>query len=549
MSDPTFSLLNRPGQLAEAARKEFDLLVVGGGITGVGIALDAALRGLSVCLVEKQDFAAGTSSRSTKLIHGGLRYLKQLEINLVREVGRERDIVYRNAPHLVVPERMLLPIVKGGSLGKLSASVGLYVYDLLAGVSRSERRSMLGIEMTMLREPLLRKSGLLGGAMYWEYRSDDARLVISIARKAAMHGASLLPYCKLNELVYHHNEVVGAQCTDQIGQTQFEVRARKVVNAAGPWVDDLRQLDQSLFGKRLHLTKGVHIVVPFEKLPLKQSIYFDVPDGRMIFAIPRDGATYIGTTDTDFSGNRERPEVTKADVDYLLKAVNGVFDMAPLSPTDVTSTWCGLRPLIHQDGRSPSELSRKDEIFISKSGLISIAGGKLTGYRKMAQRTVDVVMKHFELEDGIPNISSTTNREPLAGGDFESPEAFRSFARNLTDAYAEQFSRDDIWRIAQRYGTHASQVMARASLLINQQQSPALLLSEAEFGVSHEYVTTLSDLLIRRTGMLYFDRQTAVLQAHAINEHLSQLLQWDEKTKNASLSEFFTEAKQVLEWA
>lgn len=548
MIEPTFSLSNRPSQLAEAARKEFDLLVVGGGITGVGIALDASLRGLSVCLVEKQDFAAGTSSRSTKLIHGGLRYLKQFEVNLVREVGREREIVFRNAPHLVVPERMLLPIVKGGSLGKLSASVGLYVYDLLAGVRRSERRSMLTSEMTMLREPLLRKEGLLAGAMYWEYRSDDARLVISIARKAAERGASLLPYCTVSELVYHNNEVVGARCKDEIGHSQFEVRARKVVNAAGPWVDDLRAMDKSLFGKRLHLTKGVHIVVPFEKLPLNQSIYFDVPDGRMVFAIPRDGATYIGTTDTNFSGNRNRPEVTQTDVNYLVKAVNTMFDIAPLSAADVTSTWCGLRPLIHQDGRSPSELSRKDEIFISKSGMISIAGGKLTGYRKMAQRTVDVVMKHFELEDGLPNISSTTDREPLAGGEFELPDAFRSFARNLTDTYADQFNGDDIWRIAQRYGNHATHVMARASVLLSEQQSPAILLSEAEFGVKHEYVTTLSDLFIRRTGLLYFDRPTSLLHAESINNHLAQLLNWDEPTRNASLNEFLNEANEVVNW-
>jgi glycerol-3-phosphate dehydrogenase len=538
-----FSVNDRPDGLARATATGFDLLVIGGGVTGCGIALDASLRGLSVVLLEKQDLAAGTSSRSTKLIHGGLRYLKQMEVNLVREVGRERETVYHNAPHLVIPERMLLPIVKGGSLSRWGASLGLYVYDMLAGVKRSERRGMLTKERTLLREPLLRKEALVAGAIYWEYRTDDARLVISIARRAVETGAVILPYAKVESLDYADGRVSGATATDLLRGTRFNVRAKRVVNAAGPWVDELRKADNSLKGKRLHLTKGVHIVVPHERLPLRQALYFDVKDGRMVFAIPREGATYIGTTDTEYKGPLERPRVEAADISYLLSAANAMFEIQPLSAADVIGHWAGLRPLIHQDGRLPSELSRKDEIFISDSGLISMAGGKMTGYRKMSERAVDLVMRHLELEGRGPFISSTTAREHLAGGDFTDPEAFGSMARALADTYAEVFRREAVLRIAHRYGTHAPEVMAAAARYQAESVSPATLLAEADFGVRNEHVTCLCDLLIRRTGMLYFDRAAALRHAEAVNNHLGSLLKWDHAQRERSLKEFLSEAE------
>ncbi|MFM1876646.1 MAG: hypothetical protein RL266_2383, partial [Bacteroidota bacterium] len=391
-----FSAKNRSEIISKLQNETFDLLIIGGGITGVGMALDAAGRKLKVALVEKQDFAAGTSSRSTKLIHGGLRYLKQLEFNLVREVGHERKTVYHNAPHLVIPEKMLLPITEGGSFGKASASLGIYTYDWLAGVKRSERRAVLDRKETMEREPLLKKDGLEAGVLYWEYRSDDARLVIEVAKTAAEDGALLLNYCLFKEFIYENEHISGGDMVDLKSGTNFRIKAKRTINAAGPWVDDVRSKDETVRGKRLHLTKGVHLVFDHQRFPLRQAVYFDVPDGRMIFAIPRDNATYVGTTDTDYCDSMERPYVTQQDVDYILSATNNAFDIEPLTQADIRSTWAGLRPLIHEDGKSPSELSRKDEIFISQHGLISIAGGKLTGYRKMAERTVDLALRQLE---------------------------------------------------------------------------------------------------------------------------------------------------------
>ncbi|HET6542784.1 MAG TPA: FAD-dependent oxidoreductase, partial [Chryseolinea sp.] len=275
-----FSITERPATIHKLISEEYDLLVIGGGITGAGIALDAASRGLKTALIEKNDFAFGTSSRSTKLIHGGLRYLKQLEFGLVKEVGSERAIVHKLAPHLVIPEKMLLPLSEKKGLGYWLTSIGLKIYDLLAGVRPEDQRKMLTKQQTLRYEPLLRKEDIKGGAIYAEYRTDDARLTIEIIKAAASHGADVLSYCKAIDFIYVEGHMGGVKATDELLHHNYQIRSKVVVNAAGPWVDELRHLNKSKEGKYLHLTKGVHIVVPHTKLPVKQAIYFNVDDGR-----------------------------------------------------------------------------------------------------------------------------------------------------------------------------------------------------------------------------------------------------------------------------
>ena len=248
--------------------KEFDLIVIGGGITGAGIALDAASRGLSVALVEMQDYAGGTSSRSTKLIHGGLRYLKQFEFGLVMQTGRERNIALKNAPHLVIPEKLILPLIKGGSFGKISTSFGLWLYDLLAGVKKEERRKMLSKEQVIDMEPLINQKELLGGGIYTEYRTDDARLTIEVIKTAVSYGAKALNYLKVENFLYENHKICGVICIDLISKKEVKIKSKAVINSCGPWVDTIREKDNSLKGKKLHLTKGVHIVVPHKKLPI-----------------------------------------------------------------------------------------------------------------------------------------------------------------------------------------------------------------------------------------------------------------------------------------
>ncbi len=528
----------------------FDLIVIGGGITGVGIALDAASRGLKTLLLEMQDFGAGTSSRSTKLIHGGLRYLKQLEINLVREVGQERTILHENAPHIVRPKKMLLPIIENGSLGKYSTSVGLYVYDRLAGVERNERRTMHTKEETETLEPLLRKDILLGGGLYWEYQTDDARLVIEVLKTATQMGAMAINYTEV--VAYNYDDegkANGVRFIDHIEHQVIDVRAKKIVNATGPWVDDLRQKDRSLKGKRLHLTKGVHLVVPYKRLPLKQAIYFDVQDGRMMFAIPRGQITYIGTTDTTYTSDIENPTATLDDVHYILDAVNYMLPSVKLTPADITSSWAGLRPLIHEDGKSPSELSRKDEIFYSKSGVISIAGGKLTGFRKMAERAVDVVEKELYKEEDHEIQGCRTDGLIIGGGGFETPDSIKQYIQELYQEYIDKdVEHRQLKELVYKYGRNTDAVLELFDTFSQSRYhvEQKLLLAELHYTVSQELVTNLSDFLIRRTGRLYFERPSIEPNLSLLHNELSKLLNWTREQKQYYWDEFKEEYELVI---
>jgi glycerol-3-phosphate dehydrogenase len=508
------------------ANQEFDLLIIGGGITGCGIALDAALRGIKTLLIEKSDFASGTSSRSTKLIHGGLRYLKQLELKLVKDVGSERAIVYNNALHIVRPEKMLLPIIKNGSLGKNSSSLGLLVYDILAGVKKKERRKMLSKEETLNHEKLLNESKLTGGGLYYEYRTDDARLVIELAKSAIQEGSTCLNYAKAESFIYNSDGLIsGANIVDAITGNAFNVKAKTVVNACGPGVDLIRKSDQSLFGKRLQLTKGVHIVFPYEKMPLQQAVYFDVEDGRMIFAIPRDGITYVGTTDTVYNQDIDNPLATKEDVSYLIKAINNLFPSLSLKAEDLVSSWAGLRPLIHEDGKSPSELSRKDEIIISKSGLISIAGGKLTGYRLMADKIVNLIQKQV---NPASSAKCSTANYRLSGGSFSSEQEIATYVEKLQKESGLDLKTIKKWVF--RYGSNTPEIVA---LCLNtfKDKPNAALKAEIRYCINEEMVLSATDFAIRRSGMLFFDMTELQKQKDTILLFMAEELSWNSDKK------------------
>ena len=519
-----FSNRNRKNFIECLSTQHFDLLVIGGGITGCGIALDAALRGMKVALIEKNDFASGTSSRSTKLIHGGLRYLKQLEVKLVHDVGSERAVVHRNARHVVIPEKMLLPILQDGSLGKQSSSLGLWVYDLLAGVKKHERRKMLDKHQTLKTEPLLTDNGLIGGGLYFEYRTDDSRLTIEIAKSASANNATLLNYVESKNFVYDKSKkITGVKAYDKISDTEFTIQSSVVVNACGPWVDLLRKKDNSLTGKRLQLTKGVHIVFPYEKLPLKQAAYFDVGDGRMIFAIPRSGITYVGTTDTVYNQSIDNPQCNKEDVQYLLKATNQIFPTVNLKAEDIVSSWAGLRPLIYEEGKSASELSRKDEIMVSPSGLVSIAGGKLTGYRLMAAKVVDLVSKTLKKDFG----KCKTKTYRLCGGEFDNETEFELALEKLFfKGTAENIPAEKISDWFYRYGKNTEIIVNKVKELRSKIHGKENLFYAAElwYGINHEMVLTLSDFLVRRTGRIFFDREASEKQIDYLQSILSEQL-------------------------
>ncbi|WP_412966850.1 glycerol-3-phosphate dehydrogenase/oxidase [Fredinandcohnia sp. 179-A 10B2 NHS] len=526
-----FSSLNRSTILEEMQNEIHDVFIIGGGITGAGIALDATTRGLKTALVEMQDFAAGTSSRSTKLVHGGLRYLKQFEVGLVAEVGKERAIVYENGPHVTTPEWMLLPLHKGGTFGKFSTSIGLRVYDFLAGVKRSERRTMLDVRQTLEKEPLIKKDGLVGGGYYVEYRTDDARLTIEVMKKAIEKGAKAVNYAKVDSFIYENGKVKGVKVIDQLSGREYEIFAKKIINATGPWVDQMREIDGSRRGKVLRLTKGVHIVIDQSKFPLKQAVYYDTPDGRMVFAIPRDGKTYVGTTDTFYDQDTARPTVTVEDRTYLIETINYMFPSVQVTDNDIESSWAGLRPLIYEEGKDPSEISRKDEIWQSETGLITIAGGKLTGYRKMAEIVVDLVAKLFKAE-GYTNIKSCqTKNIEISGGSVGGSKKYPLFVAEKIDKLVHDFSlsKKEAERLVRLYGSNIDTligIMRETGNNAENAKLPLEIYASVEYGIQHEMVTKPIDYLIRRTGAMFFDIQWVNRWKNPIIKYMAERYGW-----------------------
>ncbi|MGX9133748.1 glycerol-3-phosphate dehydrogenase/oxidase [Rummeliibacillus sp. JY-2-4R] len=521
-----FSSTKREQVIDTLNQYSFDVLVVGGGITGAGIALDAVSRGLSVALVEMQDFASGTSSRSTKLVHGGLRYLKQLQLDVVKETGSEREIVYENGVHITKPEWMLLPIYKGGALGSFTTSLGLKVYDKLAHVKKSERRFMLNREETIKKEPLLKTDDLKSSGYYVEYRTDDARLTVEVIKKAVELGAICLNYAKVEEFEYEGKKIVGAIVRDQITQKKWFLQATTVVNATGPWVDQLRQKDKISNNKKLRLTKGVHIVIDQSRFPLKQSIYFDTKDNRMVFAIPRDGKTYVGTTDTFYDADPQKPFAKDEDIDYLIEAIHFMFPNIKVSRENVESCWAGLRPLIFEEGKDPSEISRKDEIWQSKTGLLTIAGGKLTGYRKMAENVVDQIISQQKFKKAGPCITASLS---LSGAKDLNPQNFESYLQyKAKEGTTYGLTRDEAYQLVHLYGTNIDDVYRIISTLDlrENQQLPLALHAQLLYAIQYEMAYTPSDFFVRRSSKMFFDIDSVKKYKDKVVQYMSDYLQY-----------------------
>ncbi|WP_051633526.1 glycerol-3-phosphate dehydrogenase/oxidase [Bacillus sp. UNC41MFS5] len=527
--------------------EEWDVLVIGGGITGAGIAFDAVTRGKQTALVEMQDFAAGTSSRSTKLVHGGLRYLKQFEVKMVAEVGKERAIVYENGPHVTTPEWMLLPIHEGGTFGKVSTSIGLRVYDFLAGVKKSERRKMLSADETIQKEPLIKREGLKGGGYYVEYRTDDARLTIEVIKEAVAQGVKAVNYSKVVEFLYQDDKVIGAKVENLLTGSVHDIYAKHIINATGPWVDSLRDKDRSLSGKKLRLTKGVHLVIDQSRFPLKQAVYFDTPDGRMVFAIPRDGKTYVGTTDTYYGNDPIHPKMTDADRDYILNAIHYMFPTVDISAEDIESSWAGVRPLIYEEGKDPSEISRKDEIWVSQSGLVTIAGGKLTGYRKMAETVVDLIAKQSEDLHNIP--ACRTIHLPISGGHVDGSHNFASFIeKNEKISELRGFTKDQYRKLVHRYGSNIDRIFDIANRFDpnNKFGLPFEVFVQIVYSLEDEMTVKPVDFFIRRTGALFFDIQWVVEWEEAIIGFMEDALGWTMEERTRFKEELETALKGAI---
>jgi len=542
----SFSFFDRENTFRELTSKEFDVLIVGGGITGAGIALDAASRGMSVALVEKNDFASGTSSKSTKLIHGGLRYLKQFDFWLVKEVGTERAIVHGLAPHLVIPEKMILPLVEGGTYGSWLTSIGLKVYDVLAAVEGDDKRKMLSKKEALKIEPLLPENILKGAGYYAEYRTDDARLTLELIKTSLRYGAKPINYLEVTDFLYEDTRVSGAKMKDTLTNKVFDIKSKYVVNATGPWVDGLRQKNQSSANKKLRLSKGVHLVVNHDRFPINQSVYFDIPDGRMMFAIPRGGSTYFGTTDTNYQENKNDVRTSLVDAMYLISAVNNMFDGISISIDDVKSSWAGLRPLIHEEGKPASELSRKDEIYVSNTELISIAGGKLTGYRKMAERIVDLINKKYLRRFNKVFQEVKTEKIVLSGGSFTNHQEVLSYIKTIQERITKLgFKEKNAAYFVYNYGKQTDVILTKFDELTDVDIEQRMIKAEVWFSVLYESACSPVDFFMRRTGRAYFNIDSVYKYLNLVLTEFSTHFSWNNEILNKKKEELNKELKSI----
>ena len=507
MAAHRFDQTDRAMSLRALSDQCFDLLVIGGGITGAGVARDAAMRGLSVALIEAQDLASGTSSRSSKMIHGGLRYLVAGDVAVVKESASERATLHRIAPHLAQKTPYVIPT--GSVRSKLMLRAALWAYERLGGVERADYHEVWSKGELAEKEPLIERSRLNGAVVYPEFLTDDSRLTVATVRSAIDHGATAVTYLKATNIRKDQTFSIDAASTLPGETHELTINARAVVNAAGPWVDQVCDLEQTQ-PPRLALSRGVHLVFNHADLPVRNTVVMRTPDARRIFAVPLGQYTYIGTTDDYHPEHEYWPPVTDQDVSYLLATTQRAMPEANLSPDRIVSVWSGIRPLVGDgSGRASKELSRKDEVWTSPSGLLSVGGGKLSAYRAMAERIVDTVIENH----GFTAKPCTTADVPLPGGD---AEVLASDLTGVGDVQAE--------RLARLYG-------AEAPSLLGDTGCDELVKAEAQHAVQKEGALRLEDYWARRSSRAWFDEGAGLPVLHDAAAAMAGLLGWDDTRK------------------
>ena len=531
-----FSVATRAENVELLAREQFDVLIIGGGITGCAAARDAALRGYRVALVEKEDFASGASSRSSRLIHGGLRYLEHRQFGLVHESVVERARLLRNAPRLVRPLPFVYPVYRRRYPPYAVLSIGLWLYDLLSIGDRRElpHHRMLRADRLGEIEPLVAAPHVAGAGYYYDATADDARLTLLTAKAAHHAGGILVNYAQAAGLLKAGSKLAGAHVRDATSGREIDVKARVVVNAAGPWVDRVLGLDAATGRPMLRPTKGAHLVLPRARLPIRNAIALRSPrDRRAMFLVPWGDCVIAGTTDTDYDGRPEDAVADRDDCAYLLEAVRELAPDARLDESDVISAYAGVRPLIAAGASHPSSVSREHAIVESKSGLITIAGGKLTTHRAMAEQLVDRLQDKLLRDSGItPRLACPTAGAPLEAGDDGAPlDAPGESAAHLVGAYGA--GAVEVARIARSKRGWADRI------------APGLpyLRAEAVYAAEHEMAVTLCDFLMRRTPIVYETQDGALLQAGALAADMGAILGWSDEQMEREVAEY---EKQVM---
>lgn len=541
---------------------EVDLLVIGGGITGCGVARDAARRGLSVVLCEMNDFAYGTSSRSSKLVHGGLRYLEHYEFSLVFEAVSERRILLDIAPHLVNPLGFLFPVYNDSARKLWFINAGMWLYDGLSLFRSPKLHTTLKPDEVREQEPALNCDDLSGAPLYYDCSTDDARLTLENALDAAKAGAVVASWAKVKSFVKDEQaRVVGAMVEDQVSGAIKEVRAHAVVNCTGPWTDRTVAMSKALSsGPLLRPTKGVHIVVDHDKLPLTNAVVAQHPkDKRVLFGIPWGDRTYIGTTDTDYEGDPGDVAATLEDVDYLIEASAAYFPKHRLSRDDVIATWAGLRPLMAPIGSGAdvdeSAVSREHQIIVGQDGLITIAGGKLTTYRRMAAEVVDNALKLLRLGNHKPkNLKACeTAEEPLPGAvGWPEDDDHAAVAKQVRDASNGRLDEDVARHLANTYGMRGLELARRVAkdeaLGARLVEGRPEVLVQVDWACEEELATRLVDVMVRRTQLFYRDHDQGLGAVPVIADRMAELLGWDDARKGSEVAGYEDEVRLSRAW-
>jgi glycerol-3-phosphate dehydrogenase len=529
---------------------EYDVVVVGGGITGAGIARDAALRGLSVALFEKNDYGSGTSSKSSKMIHGGLRYLEHGEFGLVFESVSERRVQSTVAPHLVRPLPFLIPIFQNNRVGLETMNLGLWIYDTLALFRAPRMHKTFRGGKALKLEPLLKSEDLRGALEYYDCFTDDARLVLENVVDAAGAGADCHSHTEVLSIEREREggRVSAVIVRDRLTGAERRVPTRAVLVAAGPWTDEIAgPFGIEFKSKLLRPTKGVHLVFPHERLPLKRAVTIISPvDDRVMFAIPWRGRTVIGTTDTDFEGTADEVHADFDDVAYLCDSANAYFPSANFTPDDVIATWAGLRPLVNEDSEDESDVSREHEIFVRGDGVLLIAGGKLTTYRLMAKEMVREAIKWLRSDGALADRRlrrPRTKKRPLpgaAGLKDPSSKGVQRLTKQLVAKYdiAAGLAEHLAWIYGVRADKLAEKIAADRSLGERLQDDLPYVWAEVDFAVERDLARTVDDVLSRRVPLLLVGRDQGLDVVDAVARRVGDRLGWSETTRAQEIARY-----------
>lgn len=511
---PGIAASERDRLIDELEHDAFDVVVIGGGISGAGVMQEAARRGLRVALLEADDFASGTSSRSSKLIHGGLRYLLTGDLALVRKTAVERKVIHRLVPHLAEPRWMVIPARTRARLMQLRAAVS--TYEKLGQVDPAERHQKWTHDELEQEEPVLRRAIHRFACAYREYVTDDARLVLANIRDAVSRGSRAANRARVEHLLFEGDRVAGVHAKDVLTGREFTVRGKVVVNAAGPWVEQLQRLEDPSTRPILQLAKGIHAVIPRERLPLNNLVVFEAKDKRHLFTVPRGDVVYIGTTDTAYRhGPNLWPNITSNDLQYVLENVTEYFDVDAIGENDLVGAWAGIRPLLAEPGKKMSEISRRDAVLVGAGGMVSIAGGKLTGYRFVAKQVMDVVAKQLGTTNEVADVEA-----PLPGGDFS--DDLDSLAARIAQRHGllGRVAR----RLVQLYGSETEDVLALGGEQLSSRSG--VVAGEVDWAVRHEGAVSVEDVVYRRCRIALYEPH-ARDAVQPIAERMARLFGWN----------------------